>query len=496
MTSSLIRGRPRRATGRISVLVLRAVLGVLIAVAWPASPGMTSGPDAPVAVGSERPVASASAQQEPDDSSAGDLVLPLVAAVAAVAVAGYGYVRRTRRARTRTTPGGEPVRAAGPPLGDLDERARALLVDADDWVRTSREELSFAGALAGTEAVAPWARALRDAETELASAFRMRQRYDDGVPEDEARRRQVLAGIVGRCEEAGRRLDAEAAGFDQLRGLEAGVGGALEVAEARFRELTARTASADTALGELGDRYGPAAGADVSGYVEQAKDGLVFATSRLNEARQGADLGETERAVRNLRAAEGAVAQAGVFIDGVERRVAELVTAAGLVAPALTGAEAEIAGARERAASAPGGRSDVRISHADGVLADVREEVTGGPYDPMEALRRIVRGVVPVADGRAGVLSAAAALLAHSSVGAAEDHIATHRAAVGCTPRTRLAEARRLLTATPGLTDLLTADALARRARDLADQDARTPTRRPTTTTASFGGPHTHARRA
>ncbi|MFF3344229.1 hypothetical protein [Streptomyces sp. NPDC002779] len=484
MTSPLIRGRPRRATGRISVLVAHAVVGVLIAVAWLVWPGMTSGPKAPVAVGSQRPLASASAQQEPADSAAGDLVLPLVAAVAAVAVAGYGYLRRTRRARTRTTPGGEPARTAGPPLAELDERARQLLVDADEWVRTSREELSFAEARAGAEAVAPWARALHDAETELASAFRMRQRYDDGVPEDETRRRQVLAGIVGRCEEAGRRLDAEAAGFDQLRGLEGDTRGALEVAEARFRELTARTGSADATLVELGERYGPAAGAEVSGYVELAKDRLVCATSRLNEARQGADLGETARAVRNLRAAEGAVAQAAVLIDGVERRAAELATAAGLVAPALTGGEAEIAGARER------GRSDARISHADGVLAEVREEVTGGPYDPMDALRRIVRGVVPVADGRAGVLAAAAALLARSSTEAAEDHIATHRAA-GCTPRTRLAEARRLLTTNPGLTDHLTADALARRARELAAQ-AHDP---PTPTPPSYGGPHTHTRR-
>ncbi|MBC2900714.1 hypothetical protein H4N64_03690 [Streptomyces sp. PSKA01] len=471
------------------------MLGVLAALAWLVLPGMTSEVDGPVAVGSERPVAGGSAQEEPE-SAAGDLVLPLVAAAAAVAVAGYAYVRRTRRARTRTTPGGEAVPVAGPPLGELDEQVRGLLVDADDWVRTSREELSFAEARASAEAVEPYARALRDAEAELASAFRMRQRYDDGVPDDDTGRQHVLAGIVGRCEEAGRLLDAEAAGFDQLRGLEGNVGGALEVAEVRFRELAARAGGADATLVELRRRYGPAAASDVSGYVEQAKDRLVFATTRLNEARQGADLGETERAIRNLRAAEGAIAQAAVFVDSVERLAGELASAAGLVAAALTGGEAEIAGARERAAGSPGGQSDVRISHADSVLADVREEVTGGPYDPMEALRRIVRGVVAVADGRAGVLSAAASLIARSSTGAAADHITTHRGAVGSTSRTRLAEAQRLLASAPGLTDLLTADVLARRARDLAEQDVRLHgggVDRPAP--VSFGGPRTRGRR-
>ncbi|MFH9731176.1 hypothetical protein [Streptomyces sp. NPDC017260] len=34
-----------------------------------------------------------------------DLVPPLVTAGAALLLAGYGHVRRTRRARTRTTPG-------------------------------------------------------------------------------------------------------------------------------------------------------------------------------------------------------------------------------------------------------------------------------------------------------------------------------------------------------------------------------------------------------
>ncbi|MFE0673943.1 hypothetical protein [Streptomyces sp. NPDC058867] len=494
MTSSLIRGRPRRATAHISVLVAQAVVGVVIAVAWLVLPGMTSEPDAPVAVAPDRPVASAAAQEEPAGSDAADLVLPLAVAVAAVAVAGYVYLRRSRRARTRTTPGGRAGPAAGTAPGTVDEEARDLLVAADDWVRTSAEELSFAEELSGPLPAAPAARALRDARAELASAFRMRQRYDDGLPEDEAGRRHALAGIVGRCEEAGRRLDAEAAGFDQLRGLEAGPGPALGVAEGRFRDLAGRTGSADALLAELNRRYGASSTAGVAGYVEQAKDLLMFATSRLNEARQAADRDETGPAVRQLRTAEGAVARSAVLVGAVERLAGELASAADLVAAALTGAEAEIAGARERAAAAPGRPPDPRIDHADEALAAVREEVTGGPYDPLEALRRIVRGVAPVADGRAGVLTAAAALVARSAAAAADDHIATHRGAVGGTPRTRLAEARRLLDSGPGPTDLLTADALARRARELAEQDVRAHPAE-ATGAASFGGPRTCDRR-
>ncbi|MEV6945883.1 hypothetical protein AB0N07_28630 [Streptomyces sp. NPDC051172] len=526
MTSPLIRGRPRRATAHISVRVLHTVVGGLAAVVWLVLPWMTINSDVPVPAARAHPAAASAAAPEQTGTSAADLVLPLVAAGAVVVVAGYGYVRRTRRARTRTTPGGgvAPAGPAAAPLSELDERVRALLARADDWVRTSREELDFAEARSGADSVAPFVRAVRDSEAELSAAFRMRQQYDDGIPEDEAARRHALAGMIGRCQEAGRRLDAEAAGFDLLRALETaeGLGEALEVAEDRFRALAARAGGAGATLAALARRYGSAAVDAVTGHAEQAKDRLVFATTRLNQARQAADMGEAADAARHLRAAEGATAQAGVFVAGIERLAADLASAAELVPAALTGAEAELAGARTGAGDAgdvPAGELHARAAHADLVLTAVRAELTAGPYDPLDALRLLVRGLLPVGVGRAGVLSAAASLVARSAVAEADAFVTTHRGAVGSTARTRLAEAKRLLTEEPP--DLLTADALARRAHELAERDVRlhgnpiTGTAEHETGTAgavtggvllgttpqpapptAFGGPRTRTRRA
>ncbi|MCX4883354.1 hypothetical protein [Streptomyces sp. NBC_00847] len=523
MTSSLIRGRPRRATSHISVRLVHTLLGLLAGVAWLVLPWMTINSGAPVPVTCANPGAASAAGAEQGGTSAADLVLPLVAVGAAVVFAGYGYVRRTRRARTRTTPGGTAVLAgpAVPPLSEADERARASLVEADDCVRTSREELGFAEARFEAAAVEPFARAVRDAESELAAAFRMRQQYDDGVPEDEASRRHALAGIVGRCQEAGRRLDAEATGFDRLRALEGdGLDGALEPAEARFRELAGRTGAVDAIPAGLGERYGRSAAGTVTGYVEQAKDRLVFATTRFNQARQRADMGDGEGAARHLRAAEGATAQAAVFVTCVERLAADLTAAAALVPAALTGAEAELAAARATSARGlPVGELHARAAHADVVLAAVREELTAGPYDPLDALRRITRAIAPVAVGRAGVLSAAALLAARSALAAADGFVTTHRGAVGSKARTRLAEAERLLTMEPP--DALAADARARQAHDVAEQDVRVRgnpiadaaghatgaagavlggilrgTAPDGGSPVSYGGPHTRARRA
>ncbi|CAL9462266.1 hypothetical protein SUDANB105_02650 [Streptomyces sp. enrichment culture] len=517
MTPSLIRGRPRRADPYISARVAHALLGAVVAVLWLALPGMTTAPGVPTATAPAAASPSAAArQEETEESTTADLVLPLLALGAAVVLGAYGYARRVRRARTRTTPGGLPAGPApGPSLADADERARAALVAADDWVRTSRAELDFAAARADAEAVAPFERTVRAAEAELAAAFRMRRRYDEGVPAEKSARRQTLAGIEGRCAEAGRLLDGQAAAFDRLRDLERGIGGALETAESRFRELAGRTGAAEAALRDVARWCPPAASASVVGYVEQAKDRLVFATTRLNQARQCADRDETGRAVAHLRAAEEAVAQAGTFVTAAEQLADRLPRAAALVPAALTGAEAELAAARARAADpdVPAGELRARIRHADAVLSVVRDGLTSGPYDPLDLLNRIVRVTAPVGAGRAGVLSAAGALVAGGAVATAEAFVGTHRGVVGAEARTGLAAARALREDDP-----VAAESLARQARLLAEQDVRAhghPDAAPgtgvggallggillgtdpdTAPSASFGGPRTRDRRA
>lgn len=443
-----------------------AALGGLIGLMWLVLPGVTLEHDAPVsAVGSAPAASGASAQEE--ETSTGDLALPLVAAATATALAAYGYARRRRRTRTHTlsTPGAVfPV--ARPTAPELDRQARKSLVAADDCLRTSREELGFVEGLFGAEAVAPFTEAVRYAEAELSVAFQLRQTYDDN-PTDASR--GALDEIVARCVDAGRRLDAEAAGFDQLRALEQDMSGALRHAEVRFRELAGRTGTAEATLADLRERYAPTASLLASGQVEQAKDRLVFATTGLNRARQSADLGEPDRAVLHLRAAEGAIAQAEMFVDGVDRLASALAAAAQAVPDALDEAEAAVVAARERLAEGtadeePVGALEGHVGRAETTLAAVREEAAAGPYDPLEALRRVAVVAAPL-----GAVPGAVRLVARRATDAADGFVGTHRGAVGAEARTRLAEARRLLDRDPA-----DADAFARQARELAERDVRT----------------------
>ncbi|GGY90144.1 hypothetical protein GCM10010365_05660 [Streptomyces poonensis] len=437
---------------------------------------------------------------------AADLVLPVAAVGTAGAAAAYAHVRRTRRTRTRTTPGGTDESAV--PSDELDRRGRLLLTETDDCVRTSAEELAFAAERRGAEATRPFVRALESARGELAAAFRLRQLLDDASDRLSAEdTRRALEEIVTGCTGAGRRLDAQAPAFDQLRALERDTAGALECAEGRFRALTDRVRGAQGTLVGFRERYAPAAVHPVADHVELAKDRLVFATSRLNRARQALDRGDTDRAALRLRAAEGAVHQADVLVTGVERLADELAAAEVRLPEVLQEIETDLAATDPEAEETPGTApaasaapvtTAAAVTTAPGtaavaeVVAEVRRETADGPRDPLDALRRLVRAAVDAGVGglpyeQGGpALRDGARLLATSSVAAVRDFVTTHRGAVGDEARTRLAEAERHLERarhgpTPDeplqggspVAESLRADSLACAARPRAERDVR-----------------------
>ncbi|MDI3423511.1 TPM domain-containing protein [Streptomyces luteolus] len=426
----------------------------------------------------------------------GDLVLPIVAVGGAGALAAYAYTRRKRRAATRTTPHGGERGPPVAPLDELDAEAKRLLVATDDAVRTSTEELGFARAQFGDEAVAPFEAALTYANSELTAAFRLRQRLDDATPENDTTRRRMLEEIVARCTTADRRLDAEAAAFDRLRDLEQHAPDALAHAEEEYRRVAARADTAAATLTALTGRYADSAAAPVAGHVDEARERLVFAEAQLAPAREAVSAGDNGRAAVHLRAAEGALDQAGTLVDAVDRLARETAEASGKLPGALTETDTDLADARGLLKGTAPGTSTAdlqgRIARAESVAHDVREELAAGRYDPIDALRRVEEADAALdealagareresADRRARALLDQAMLTARSAIGAAADYVTTHRGAVGSGARTRLTEAERHLAqaeslaaddASGALATAQRADALAREARQLAERD-------------------------
>ncbi|GGX90029.1 TPM domain-containing protein [Streptomyces hiroshimensis] len=387
---------------------------------------------------------------------------------------------RTRRAAQGRAQGPEhaPATATPPglarmaqpltPLPELDAEAARALVETDDAVRTSAEELLFAAAQLGEEAARPFAEAVTYAKEELAEAFRLRQALDDAPYEDEEIRRRTLDEICSHCTSANRRLDAESESFDRLRGLKANAAGILDRAEAAAQSLVPRVATAEAALAALAGHCTQAALAAVARHPGEARDRLSFATTALTEARRALAADDTDGAAISLRAGEAALSQARVLTLAALRRAHELTGATARLPAALAEAEAR----------APRGSPQARA------LACARREAESGRYDPRAVLRHVEETAAALDaehEDRARARAERALRRVRGEVAAARDFVTTHRGAVGCRARTRLAEAERHLALARTAGDLRAvrsetghADSLARQARALAEHDVGT----------------------
>ena len=311
-----------------------------------------------------------------------------VVVVGAIAAAGFfTYSRSRRQTRSRGPAGVASIKS----IKELDASAKHALVATDDAVRTSEEELGFASAEFGDEAAAPFTDALAEAQADLMAAFRVRQALDDDIPEDEPTQRRMLAEIIERCDRANARLDAEAKAFDRLRNLVEHAPTALTSAAQAAGAQEARVAAATALFERLRSAYADSATAPVAGHPQQISDRLAFAGDSLDAARVALDGGDPRRAAVLIRGAEAGVEQAGLLLDAIDRRSAELDAAAAKLPAALAEMDSDLADAQglsaPRGAAAASADLAGRAARAQQVLDTVRREMSGR-YDPLDALRR------------------------------------------------------------------------------------------------------------
>src|SRR5690606_29494452 len=186
-----------------------------------------------------------------------------------------------RRSRRGAAQGPDPATLT---VDELDARASHLLVETDDAVKTSEQELAFAQAQFGEQAAARFAAALADAKEQLTASLRLRQQLDDAFPEDEPTRRAMLEEIVARCENANEALDVQADAFDRLRALEQNAAEVLAGVEKSGAELDVRVARLPNTLDGLRARYAETALAAVAGNDTEAKERLEFVRSATADA--------------------------------------------------------------------------------------------------------------------------------------------------------------------------------------------------------------------
>ncbi|WP_431280031.1 TPM domain-containing protein [Leifsonia poae] len=379
------------------------------------------------------------------------------------------------------------------PLKDLERRAGSALVQTDDAIRTSEEELGFATAQYGAESVVPFQAALDAAKAQLSDAFKLKQKLDDAEPDSEQQTRDWNVQIVQLTTSANDALDKQADAFDDLRSLEKRIPQASTEIQAAAGEQQSRIAASTAALAALAERYSDASLATVHDNIAQATDRLNFVTTALTGAKQKSDAGDASAAAIGVRAAEESVDQAKLLLDAVDRLGADLAKTQQTIDATIAELDRDVAEARALAAADdPQGSIAGIVAATDETLGDVKSKIAAGKINPLEIAQRLeaanqsIDGVLQgVRDARQQTQRAQASLdqtllSAKSRVSAGEDFITARRGAVGPEARTRLAEAGRLVVqaestaaADPvtALTQAQRADQLAQEAIQLAQQD-------------------------
>lgn len=408
----------------------------------------------------------------------------LVIAAIIVVIVWIVLARRKKRSGAAGAGAGAPL----PSIDDVRRQAGSALVQADDALKTSEEELGFAVASYGDEATTDFRAALDGAKAKIAEAFALQQRLDDADPDTDEERRAWYGGIIALTGEADALLDEQAARFDELRDLERNAPEALARVEATAATVERGIAPAAQRLAALQSQYAASALAPVADNPAQAQARMGFAREALNEAAAAVGRGEGGAAAVEIRAAEEAVDQAQLLSVSIERLAAELAAADRAVAAGADELDRDVQTARgldaadtsalaERvAAEASELRSAIAAPGRDPLALQARLEQVDGEIDAA------IQGARDAAEQAARTQAQLGRSLqaARSQVQAAEDYLVARRGAVGPEARTRLAEAGRLLVqaeqtaagdAAAALTAAQRAEQLARSAMQLAQQD-------------------------
>ncbi|WP_374025387.1 TPM domain-containing protein [Mycobacterium sp. HNNTM2301] len=443
--------------------------------------------------------------------SSGRVALLITLAAILLALAALLLVMRYRGRRRRAA-GLAAARRVDPtdsqalaavPLQALDDLSRELVVDVDNAVRTSSNELDLAIAEFGADRTQPFTNALDNAKAALSQAFTVRQQLDDSMPETPGQRRELLTRVVVSAARADRELESQAEAFENLRDLVINASSRLDGLTQQYVELTSRIDPSEQRLAELHDQFDAAALTSVSGNVTAAKERLAFADRNISTARDlaaQAVSGRQAGLVDAIRAAESALGQARALLDSVDNAATDIQHAIDRLPSTMAVIQADIKRANEFLQKArpatPAHTGLIAARDAAARAVDVARALAS--TDPLGAFAQLAKAdadlnglLVTLAQEQAAAEQLNRSLeqalfTAESRVRAVSDYIDTRRGSVGPEARTRLAEGQRHLQAardkratnpTEAISHANAASTLAAQAQALANADVQSAQR-------------------
>jgi len=355
---------------------------------------------------------------------------------------------------------------------ELGRRADAALVAADERLRTTDDELTFAELELGRDAT----RGLRDAlgavRLHLGEAFHLNQLNNDEIPDTPEEARTRNARIIQLCDWAQDLLD------DRLQALAEPVARARrapEIIDGIRRDVerdAARIPRIEVTLERLSRRYSPDALRKISGNTTEAAQLLEFATHGADVSTARRESGQREQANLALETAIEAARRATTLLDAVDTFEVEALRAESTLDAIVDDSREDLAAARDLRELPAVAAAMTTLEKELGALAPAGEK--SDPFTELTRLREAnaaLDAVVDKARERAARPVPPEAHVRHAvddadrQLGVARSVISGHRGWIGAEARTRLAEAERIRL------DLATRGLAAGSAQPIAEDD-------------------------
>lgn len=416
------------------------------------------------------------------------LIVVAVIALGLVVWLVIALVRRSRRNAEIRRRGAMPEKPdPNDPFSTLTDeqvqtQAGAALVQADDAITSSREELGFAVAQFGEAATSAFTGAVETAKAKMSEAFDLKQKLDDEIEDTVHDRRAWHIRIIQICDEIDDVLDENTEAFDALRKLEQNAPQELERVKGERAALQPLLDGAAAALSALADTYDSTALSTVADNPAQAQERALLADRSIEAAAQAIAAGRSGEAAFAIRTAEQSVAQAAQLVQAITALGSELTDIEAQAQALGTELQADVAAAQQ-------------MPDPDGAIASVatatvrqlqlaQTGLAGASRDPRRVLDALTAANTQIdaaiAQGtqaaertrRAQQMLEQTLTQAGSEIRATREYIETRRGTVGSTARTRLSQAEASLTQALNLraTDPAAALTEAGRSLDLVRQ--------------------------
>lgn len=401
--------------------------------------------------------------EQTDKELSGPGATPFLVGGAVVVVGGAGAFWLVRRRRQAAQAAGienaptEQDRLARMSIEQLRAESGPLLIAADDAIKTSEQELGFAEAQFGPDAVKDFAAAVQQAKAQLSESFKFQQQLDDHIPDTPEQQRTWLTQIIGYSEAAIASLKDQQASFDSLRELEKNAPQAVVRIKSDAGTATQAIQDAEQKLEGLRQGYAPTALAQVQDNIAQARERLDFVGNAVNTAEERLQAGDGGQAAVAVRAAEGALGQAQKLVEAISSVDQNLAQAKTSLEAAVSQAAQDLAQAKAYAQTGQHPELNGPVAGVEAALAGIKARYQDGHLDPVADLQALSNSTAALDQVLTGVRDqqeqaqrARASLqqsivTAQSQISATSDYVAARRGGVGTEARTRLAEAQRNL---------------------------------------------------